>query len=150
LSKRECPLGVKLTDSDDSYHTANPFTNLTNIVSALTATVQLDVYSLSRESLQRMLPAAPTIAPPKDERQFQYRFSMAYVRALPEAQRPVEREVFGKFQKFQQPSDRPGPYPVAQLSQWRNTGAFGGPACENVELRKVGDEKWGSWADIVG
>jgi len=111
--------------------------------------VQLDVYSLSRESLQRMLPAAPTTAPPKDERQFQYRFSMAYVRALPEAQRPVERELYGECALDAQ-TDRSGPYPVAQLSQWRNTGAFGGPACENVELRKVGDEKWGSWADIVG
>ncbi|WVR07987.1 hypothetical protein IAU60_005030 [Kwoniella sp. DSM 27419] len=138
----------------DSTHTSNPFTNLSNIVSALTATGHLDVYSLSRESIQRMLPAAPAgenqangggVAarpppPPSDKRQFQYRFSMAYVRNLPEAQRPVEREVFG-------------PFPALQLKQWRNTGFFGGPACENVELRSLGDDgsngPWGSWADIV-
>jgi len=82
---------------NDSYHTSNPFTNLTNIVSALTTLVQLDVYSLSRESLQRMLPAAPATAPVTDDREFHYRFSMAYVRALPEAQRPVERESFGEL-----------------------------------------------------
>lgn len=68
----------------------------------------LDVYSLSRESLQRMLPAPATngsangqrtptaSAPAADTRQFQYRFSLPYVRSLPEAQRPVEREVFGE------------------------------------------------------
>jgi hypothetical protein len=77
-------------------------------VSGLTAIGHLDVYSLSRESLQRMLPApatngsangqraASTSAPPTDTRQFQYRFSLPYVRSLPEAQRPVEREVFGE------------------------------------------------------
>lgn len=93
----------------DSIHTSNPFTNLSNIVSGLTAIGQLDVYSLSRESIQRMLPSQPTnggsngnsatssstgrAAP--DTRQFEYRFSMAYIRNLPEGQRPVEREVFG-------------------------------------------------------
>ncbi|WVF68535.1 hypothetical protein IAT40_003303 [Kwoniella sp. CBS 6097] len=145
----------------DPTHTSNPFTNLTNIVSSLTTTVQIDVYSLSRESIQRMLPrqtennsatngsgsgsgggrpAAPP-PPPEDKRAFQYRFSMAYVRSLPEAQRPVEREVFG-------------PFPVQQLKQWRNTGSFGGPACENVELRLAGDgsdgSSWGSWDAVVG
>jgi CD2 antigen cytoplasmic tail-binding protein 2 len=49
-----------------------------------------------------MLPASAASngngsAPPaKDERQFQYRFSMDYVRNLPESQRPVERETFGE------------------------------------------------------
>lgn len=90
----------------DSIHTSNPFTNLSNIVSGLTTIGHLDVYSLSRESIQRMLPApadeahnppraAPPPQPAADNRQFQYRFSMAYVRNLPEDQRPVEREVFG-------------------------------------------------------
>ncbi|WVQ96076.1 hypothetical protein IAU59_003177 [Kwoniella sp. CBS 9459] len=136
----------------DPTHTSNPFTNLTNIVSSLTTTVQIDVYSLSRESIQRMLPRKPDSAngnsrstvpppPPEDKRAFQYRFSMAYVRSLPEAQRPVEREVFG-------------PFPVQQLKQWRNTGFFGGPACENVELRPVDEgaegSTWGTWDEIVG
>ncbi|WWC73618.1 uncharacterized protein I206_107590 [Kwoniella pini CBS 10737] len=139
----------------DPIHTPNPFTNLSNIVSQLTTSGQIDVYSLSKESIQRMLPAEsantngssqrPAAPPmpviPTDTRQFQYRFSMAYVRNLPEAQRPVEREVFG-------------PFPAQQLKQWRNTGFFGGPACENVELRLMGTENqngpWGSWADIVG
>ncbi|WRT69780.1 uncharacterized protein IL334_006771 [Kwoniella shivajii] len=132
----------------DPIHTSNPFTNLSNIVSALTTIGHLDVYSLSKESIQRMLssnksasngsrPAAASPAP-VDTRQFQYRFSMAYVRNLPEAQRPVEREVFG-------------PFPVIQLKQWRNTGFFGGPACENVELRLAGNDSgsWGSWDNIV-
>ncbi|OCF35163.1 CD2 antigen cytoplasmic tail-binding protein 2 [Kwoniella heveanensis BCC8398] len=145
----------------DPTHTSNPFTNLTNIVSSLTNTVQIDVYSLSRESIQRMLPRQPDNSssanggasgsgngrpaapppPPEDQRMFQYRFSMAYVRSLPEAQRPVEREVFG-------------PFPVQQLKQWRNTGFFGGPACENVELRLAGDgsesSNWGTWDAVVG
>lgn len=90
----------------DPTHTSNPFTNLSNIVSSLSAISNLDVYSLSREAIQRMLPreqptesapAAPR--PPVDTRQLQYRFSLNYVRTLPEAQRPVEREVFGKSQK---------------------------------------------------
>ena len=94
----------------DSIHTSNPFTNLSNIVSALTAIGHLDVYSLSRESLQRMLPAPPTNGSsstsigiklvPRDDRRFQYRFSMKFVRALPEAQRPVEREIFGTLHAF--------------------------------------------------
>lgn len=77
-------------------------------------------------------------APDQDDRQFQYRFSMAYVKSLPEAQRPVEREIFG-------------PFPISQLKQWRGTGFFGGPDCGNVELRRAdGEGTWGSWADIVG
>ncbi|WWC95439.1 hypothetical protein V866_002302 [Kwoniella sp. B9012] len=138
-------------EQSDPTHTSNPFTNLSNIVSQLTTIGHLEVYSMSKESIQRMLPAEasstngsssrPNAIPatPVDTRQFQYRFSMAYVRNLPEPQRPVEREVFG-------------PFPVQQLKQWRNTGFFGGPACENVELRLAGDQPgpWGSWPDIVG
>jgi len=92
--------------SKDSIHTSNPFTNLSNVVSGLTTIGHLDVYSLSRESLQRMLPesasrdspagnSTPPVRPPPDTRQFQYRFSMTYIRSLPEGQRPVEREIFG-------------------------------------------------------
>lgn len=81
---------------------STPFARLSDIVSTLTTIGQLDVYSLSRESIQRMLPAermngaSAAAEPPRDTRAFQYRFSMAYVRALPEAQRPVEREIFGE------------------------------------------------------
>ncbi|WVW86847.1 hypothetical protein I302_108902 [Kwoniella bestiolae CBS 10118] len=137
-------------EQSDPTHTSNPFTNLSNIVSQLTTIGHLEVYSMSRESIQRMLPAedrsngaasnAPAApAPPADTRQFQYRFSLGYVKNLPEAQRPVEREVFG-------------PFPIQQLKQWRSTGFFGGPACENVEVRLTGDQPgpWGSWLDIVG
>lgn len=92
--------------SKDSINTSNPFTNLSNVVSGLTTIGHLDVYSLSRESLQRMLPestsrdspagnSTPAVRPPPDTRQFQYRFSMTYIRSLPEGQRPVEREIFG-------------------------------------------------------
>lgn len=101
-----CPGRGSDKGSSDPFHTANPFTNLSNIVSALTAIGQLDVYSLSRESIQRMRPA-PTQStngdggaasrPARDDRQFSYRFSMSYVKSLPEAQRPIEREVFGKW-----------------------------------------------------
>lgn len=90
------------TPHSDPEH-ASPFTKLSDIVSALSAIGQLDVYSLSREAIQRMLPRQPeperpaAAAPsPPDTRSFQYRFSMAYIRKLPEGQRPVEREVFGK------------------------------------------------------
>ena len=91
----------------DPTHTSNPFTNFSNIISGLSglpALAQVDVYSLSRESIQRMLPpeavngtasGAPQRPPPTDDRQFQYRFSLAYMRSLPEGQRPVEREIFG-------------------------------------------------------
>ncbi|KAI9638811.1 putative SMC2orf [Dioszegia hungarica] len=125
---------------------ATPFARFSEIVSALTTIGHLDVYSLSKEAMQRMLPADPASAqqsappPARDTRAFQYRFSMAYVRALPEAQRPVEREVFG-------------PFAAEQLRQWRNTGFFGGPACENVELRVVKPDGsaggWGSWESVV-
>ncbi|ORX37622.1 hypothetical protein BD324DRAFT_578379 [Kockovaella imperatae] len=135
---------------------SNPFTRLSNIVSDLTSIGHLDVYSLSRESIQRMLPAPPAPSSssngmpvehiervaPADSRQFQYRFSMKYLQSMPEANRPVEREVFG-------------PFAVGQLKQWRNTGFFGGPACENVELRvapEAGMEAtaWGPWDQVVG
>ena len=109
---------TNLTQPSDPIHTSNPFTNLSNIVSALTTIGHLDVYSLSRESLQRMLPAPSTngstsngfSSAVRDDRQFQYRFSLDYVRALPEAQRPVEREVFGEskslFVSQSDPEDR--------------------------------------------
>lgn len=125
----------------------------------------MDVYSLSRESIQRMLPAqsqpngnangtSQPPAPPADSRQFQYRFSMQYVRNLPEAQRPVEREVFGESFLHSGLGDLTvtGPFSATQLRGWRNTGFFGGPASENVELRLLSDGttgQWGSWATIV-
>ncbi|KAL7425207.1 hypothetical protein Q5752_000895 [Cryptotrichosporon argae] len=122
------------------------FAKLNDIVSALTRLEQIDVYSLSRESLQRMLPQPANGAeprtdsprPPPDTRQFQYRFSMAYVRNLPEAQRPVEREVFG-------------PFSAQQLNTWKLTGFFG-PECVNVEVRVAGegDGKWGAWSEVIG
>jgi CD2 antigen cytoplasmic tail-binding protein 2 len=89
-------------DPSDPEH-GSPFGRLTAIVSGLQAIGQLDVYSLSREAIQRMLPreeTAPAVAParpPPDNRAFQYRFSLAYLRTLPEDQRPVEREVFGEL-----------------------------------------------------
>lgn len=46
----------------------------------------------SRPAAAAAVPSPPAV----DNRQFEYRFSMAYVRNLPEAQRPVEREVFGE------------------------------------------------------
>jgi len=94
-----CAWEHKLTLSDPTYVT--PFAKLSTIVADLTAIGTLDVYSLSRESIQRMLPREPEAErpapppPPTDTRAFQYRFSLAYMRSLPEAQRPVEREVFG-------------------------------------------------------
>jgi len=81
---------------------------MSNIVSGLTTIGHLDVYSLPREQLQRMILSAggkdstapsngsPAPRPPPDTRQFQYRFSMTYIRSLPEGQRPVEREIFGQ------------------------------------------------------
>ena len=100
---------MRLTDfRGESATQTNPFTKFSDIVSALTAIGHLDVYSLSRESIQRMLPAAPaptvngsgsehaTRIPP-DDRQFQYRFSMRYLSSMPEANRPIERETFGQI-----------------------------------------------------
>lgn len=86
----------------------NPFARLSTLISDLTSLGHLDVYSMTRESLQRMLPAEPqhtrsqeTSAPGGqgrvDMRAFEYRFSKGYLNALPPAQRPVEREVFGEF-----------------------------------------------------
>ena len=117
--------------------------------------------------------SAQNTPPVRDTRSFQYRFSMGYVRSLPEAQRPVEREVFGTsfpgansaktaeaaldWQTSTRrcctlQADISGPFPVQQLTQWRNTGFFGGPACENVELRTAGADPgpWGSWEAVVG
>lgn len=148
----------------DPVHTSNPFTNFSNIVSGLTTVGHLDVYSLSREAIQRMLPQAPpanapapSAPPPKqDTRQFQYRFSMAYVRNLPEAQRPVEREVFGEccaIMKWTVLTLISGPFALSQLQAWRGTGFFGSPACENIEVRAIEEggtpTNWGSWAEIT-
>lgn len=75
-----------------------PFGRLSNLVSELTSFGHMDVYSMTRESLQRMLPreAAQAPAAPQEIRLFQYRFSKAYLASLPAGQRPVEREVFGE------------------------------------------------------
>ena len=102
-----------LTDSrGETAKGAYPFTKLSDIVSVLTAIGHLDVYSLSRESIQRMLPAPPapgangsrsehvTWTAPADDRQFQYRFSMRYLQSMPEAHRPLERETFGEVDQI--------------------------------------------------
>lgn len=133
----------KSTMLTSSGGTTDSFTQLSSAVSDLTAMSKLDVYALSREAISRMIrqPDAPASAPastpaaPVDTRAFQYRFSMAYINSLPEGQRPIEREVFG-------------PFSASQLRQWKATGFFG-PQCENVELRVVGADSWGSWADVV-
>lgn len=90
---------TQLTENRDPAHPhSNPFTHLSEIVSAMTAIGHLDVYSLTRESIQRMLPASTAApAPAFDERKFQYRFSKDYLATLPAEQRPVEREIFGGF-----------------------------------------------------
>ncbi|GMK56609.1 hypothetical protein CspeluHIS016_0304490 [Cutaneotrichosporon spelunceum] len=130
-------------DNADPEH-ASPFGRLTAIVSGLQVIGQLDVYSLSREAIQRMLPreetapAAAPARPPPDTRAFQYRFSHAYLRTLPEDQRPVEREVFG-------------PFSLLQLRGWKVTGFFG-PNCENIELRVINaaeEQPWGAWEGVV-
>ena len=124
--------------------------------------------------MQRMLPAPATNGssnglnggfptPPlrRADRSFQYRFSLNYVRGLPEAQRPVERDIFGEsgstlqLRRSMSNLYYVGPFTVQQLQQWRGTGFFGGPACENVELRKApeaGEEAtaWGAWSTVVG
>ena len=54
---------------------------------------------MTRESLQRMLPAEPAKAPEPikvDIRAFEYRFSRVYLDKLPPAQRPIEKETFGE------------------------------------------------------
>ncbi|BEI90454.1 uncharacterized protein CcaverHIS019_0305240 [Cutaneotrichosporon cavernicola] len=130
-------------DTADPEH-GSPFGRLTAIVSSLQAIGQLDVYSLSREAVQRMLPreetasAAAPARPPSVNRAFQYRFSLAYLRTLPEDQRPVEREVFG-------------PFSLLQLRGWKATGFFG-PNCENIEVHVVNpveEQPWGTWDAVV-
>ncbi|KLT45820.1 hypothetical protein CC85DRAFT_268327 [Cutaneotrichosporon oleaginosum] len=140
--QRERKASMAIDTSRDPEH-GSPFGRLTAIVSGLQAIGQLDVYSLSREAIQRMLPrdetapAAPA-RPPPDNRAFQYRFSLAYLRTLPEEQRPVEREVFGPFSQL-------------QLRGWKATGFFG-PNCENIEVRVVNpseEQPWGTWDAVV-
>jgi CD2 antigen cytoplasmic tail-binding protein 2 len=87
------------------------FDRLSALTSDLTALGQLDIYSMSREALQRLLPAPPRPSgssaempsagaasqppPPDDGASYEYRFKMDYIKSLPEGERPVEREVFG-------------------------------------------------------
>lgn len=112
------------------------------------------MYSLSREAIQRMLPrdetapAAPA-RPPPDNRAFEYRFSLPYLRTLPEDQRPVEREVFGELRGQNQLT--PGPFSMLQLRGWKATGFFG-PNCENIEVRVVNpkeEQAWGTWDAVM-
>ncbi len=58
---------------------------------------QVQAQSQPQSSASIAASAAPAAPTPRDTRAFQYRFSMGYVRALPEPQRPVEREVFGEL-----------------------------------------------------
>lgn len=86
-----------------------PFERLSTLTSDLTALGQLDLYNMTREALSRLLPppppppasepAAPSIPrPPVDDGStYEYRYSMEYIRSLPESKRPIEREVFGTF-----------------------------------------------------
>jgi CD2 antigen cytoplasmic tail-binding protein 2 len=87
------------SSSADPSIPSTPFDRLSTITTDLTAMGQLDLYSMSREALQRLLPRPPPpqqSAPPLDDgTSYEYRFSMDHLRSLPEAERPVEREVFG-------------------------------------------------------
>jgi len=147
----------------DSTHAApsHPFNRLSELITSLQSLGQLDVYSMTRESLQRMIPAessaatnapidttgtARAVAANGDSSQqaaaqmkaFEYRFSKPYISGLPPDQRPIEREVFG-------------PFPFPTLMSWRQSGALGGPDCMNVELRLAGPQPgpWGSWKEVV-
>lgn len=88
------------------------FDRLSALTSDLTALGQLDIYSMSREALQRLLPtptkasgsasretpsAGTSSQPPDDGASYEYRFRMDYIKSLPEDERPVEREVFGSL-----------------------------------------------------
>jgi CD2 antigen cytoplasmic tail-binding protein 2 len=115
------PYPSRSSNSDKSHQSA--FARLNDLISSLTALGHLDVYSMTREAMQRMLPPdAPSAAPstsqnpsrpisdtlqpgrtapntrpiPTDTRAFEYRFSKKYLASLPEGQRPLERDVFGK------------------------------------------------------
>lgn len=133
----------------------SPFGRLTAIVSGLQAIGQLDVYSLSREAIQRMLPREETAPgavparPPADNRAFEYRFSLAYLRTLPDDQRPAEREVFGELRRSYELTT--GPFSLLQLRGWKATGFFGAN-CENIEVRVVNpaeQQPWGTWDAVV-
>ncbi|KAJ9108888.1 hypothetical protein QFC21_000209 [Naganishia friedmannii] len=103
-------------------HHQSPFAHLNDLVSSLTSLGHLDVYSMTREAMQRMAPPdAPVPAPstsqnpsrpitdglqvgrsvqsthpvPADTSAFEYRFSKKYLSSLPEGQKPLERDIFG-------------------------------------------------------
>lgn len=100
---------------DGASKVVSPFDKLTSLTAELTALGQLDIYTMSREQLQRLLPpparpaaeaaplaAAPSVAPqgppapPADDgSRYEYRYTMDYLRSMPEGERPVEREIFG-------------------------------------------------------
>ncbi len=126
---------------------------------------------MTRESLQRMIPAPPptgeapaSASTPTQQiptKTFEYRFSKPYLASLPPAQRPIEREVFGESSRGRDSHktlladlkslSSPGPFPFPALMQWRQSGAFGGPDCTNVELRRAGPTPgaWGTWKEAV-
>ncbi|KAL7416061.1 hypothetical protein BDY24DRAFT_253566 [Mrakia frigida] len=140
-------------DGAASTHHDSPFERLSTITSDLTALGQLDLYSMTKEALQRLLPPPPPTStrppppsssssgpppsapPPDDGSQYEYRYTMDYIKSLPEAEKPVEREVFG-------------PFPKPSILQWRAQGFFGGigGTMEKVELRKVGGPSGAEWA----
>lgn len=103
--------------------------------------------------------AAPNTQPvPADTRAFEYRFSKKYLSSLPEGQRPLERDIFGErycmnaaCPRLRRCNASQGPFPLPTLMSWRATGAFGGPDCENIEIRVKGQTagEWGSWQDVV-
>ncbi|CDZ97085.1 Uncharacterized protein involved in protein-protein interaction, contains polyproline-binding GYF domain [Phaffia rhodozyma] len=142
------PLASTTTTTEPSAPSS--FDRLSTIVSDLTALGQLDLYNMTREALSRLLPppasssvansasttgqSSESVVPPStsslladDGSKYEYRYSMEYIRSLPESERPVEREVFG-------------PFPKPSILQWRAQGFFGGlgGAPERVELRRVG------------
>jgi len=102
-------------DGSTTQHHDSPFERLSTITSDLTALGQLDLNSMTKEALQRLLPPPPPTstrpppsssssssgppqsAPPADDgSQYEYRYTMDYIKSLPEGEKPVEREVFGE------------------------------------------------------
>lgn len=99
------PSSTTSSTNHSSKTTSSDFDRLSALTSDLTSLGQLDIYTMSREALQRLLPPpppAPTTQagasrppPPDDGATYEYRFKMDYIKSLPEGERPVEREIFG-------------------------------------------------------
>ncbi|KAF8509060.1 hypothetical protein BU17DRAFT_56432 [Hysterangium stoloniferum] len=117
-------------------------TRITDLASILMSQGNTDIYSATYEQLLRSVRSGGTVAqdwvPPSQNAQFEYRWAVhgEYGSAL-----PADDAGHGPPQIY-------GPYKTEEMQAWHGAKYFGDEG-EKVRVRKVGENNWHEWDDVM-